>query len=221
MESLRKHIFIAIAFVFLISAVLLTSITSTHGAPPADKDVKVINTTAEPVPTVAQGTTAVSRTVQAQQNGAWNVGIVGMPVVKIGSDPANPIYVRDVNGSKPQPFQQEVEVMLEPGMGGQNAGIMVPVGKLMVIKQVSASAFAPLGQKLLFSVLTHVTPDLTLRRNFLQTTHDSFGGSNFFLASQSVHIYADTPGAAVRVDRDLTTDLVTTTFVVSGYFIDK
>jgi hypothetical protein len=219
MESLRKYLFIAVAFVFLIGGFLLTSSTTTHGAPPPDKDVRVINTTAEPVPTVAQGTTAVSGTVQAQQNGTWNVGIVGMPVVKIGSDPENPIYVRDVDGAK-QPFQTEVEVTLEPGAGGQNAGIPIPVGKLMVIEQISASAFAPAGQKLLFSMLTHVAPDLTLRRNFLQTTHDTFGG-NFFMTSQSVRIYADTPSAAVRVDRDLTTNTVTATFVVSGYFIDK
>ncbi len=220
MKSLRNNIYIAVAFVFLIGAFWLTSLNTTHGAPPPDKEVKVINTTAEPVPTVAQGTTAVSGTLQAQQSGAWNVGIVGMPVVKVGSDAANPIYVRDVDGAK-QPFQQEVEVTLEPGMTAQNGGIVVPVGKLMVIEQVSATAAPPAGQRFLFSLLTHVAPDLTLRQNFLQATHETVGPSTYYLVSQSVRIYADTPSAAVRVDRIATTDTVTVTFVVSGYFIDK
>jgi hypothetical protein len=47
----------------------------------ADKDVLVVNTPAEPVPTLAQGTTTVNGVVQAQQSGGWTVGLAGTPTV--------------------------------------------------------------------------------------------------------------------------------------------
>ncbi|HKQ09051.1 MAG TPA: hypothetical protein VJ464_28270 [Blastocatellia bacterium] len=221
MDTIKKKRFNAIAFTLVIVAALLVGVTPTHSAPPSDKDVRVINTTAEPVPTVAQGTTTIAGTVQAKQSGAWSVGISGVPSVKVDSDPANPIYVTNVEGAKPQPFQQEVEVTVDPGLGAQSGAINVPLGKLLVIEQVSASAFPPAGQKILFSLLTHVAPDNTLRKHLLHTSGDTFGGGSYFEASQTVRVYADTPSALVHVDRDVTTGSVLARFVVSGYLIDK
>src|SRR5262249_22229823 len=214
MERTKKPTFLAIGFMLLAIGVLLINSNTGHGAAPPPTDaVKVINTTAEAVPVAAQGTTNIAGTGRAQQSGTWNVSMNGTPPVQLDNNQSNPLPVRNVDGPTRQPFQQQVQVTLDPGALGQNAGVTVPSGKLMVIEQVSAQSFPPAGQKVLFSILTHVVPDLTLRGNLLQTTSDTFGGSSFFMASQSVHIYADAPGALVRVDRDSSSGTVNATFV--------
>lgn len=221
MESIRRPTGLATGLMLFILGVILSGSNTGHSAPPPTSDVRVVNTTAEAVPVVAQGTTSVEGLVYALQKGDWNVGIVGMPTVKVESDKTNPVYVRDIDNPARQPFQQEVELMLDPGEGGENVAINVPIGKLFVIEQISASGFAPAGQKMLFSVMTHISPDLVTRKHLLQTTNSTFGASNFFMASQSVRIYADTPSALARVERDFTTGTATARLVVSGYFVDK
>ena len=49
------------------------------------QNVKVVNTTAEPVP--------VQGTVQSAQSGTWNVGINNTPNVNVGNSSANPVPV--------------------------------------------------------------------------------------------------------------------------------
>ncbi|HEY7543233.1 MAG TPA: hypothetical protein VID27_00030 [Blastocatellia bacterium] len=221
MKNIRRPTSLVAGLLLFLLGVILSGLSTSHSAPPPDKDVKVINTTSEPVPVIAQGTTTVAGMLQSQQKGDWNVGIVGTPTVQVDSDNANPVYVRDVDNPARQPFQQEVELTLDPGAGGENVAINVPAGKLFVIEQVSASGFAPAGQKMLFSVMTHIAPDLVTRKHLLQTTNSDFGASNFFMASQSVRIYADTPAVLARAERDFTTGTATARFVVSGYFVNK
>lgn len=220
MESIRRPTGLATGLMLFILGVILSGLSVSHSAPPT-QDVKVVNTSSEPVPVVAQGTTSVEGLVYALQKGDWSVEISGMPTVKVESSTSNPVYVRDIDNPARQPFQQEVELTLDPGKGGENVAINVPIGKLFVIEQISASGFAPAGQKMLFSVMTHIAPDLVTRRHLLQTTNSAFGASNFFMASQSVRIYADTPSALARAERDFTTGTATARFVVSGYFFDK
>jgi hypothetical protein len=56
---------------------------STDAAAMGPQNVLVVNSTTAPVPTLAQGTTTVAGTVNANatQSGTWNVGITGTPQV--------------------------------------------------------------------------------------------------------------------------------------------
>jgi hypothetical protein len=89
MNKPRNHLFASAGLVILVNFFVLIGTRQGHTENPAN--VKVINTTSEPVPVTGNitlgGTSAVSGTVQAQQSGPWNVGINGIPTVKI--DPVN------------------------------------------------------------------------------------------------------------------------------------
>ena len=85
MDKLKSFSLIFAGFLILVCAFAMSKPGTTSGD--SLKDVRVVNTTAEPVPTTVQGSIGVDGTVQAAQSGPWNVGIVGTPTVKI--DPAN------------------------------------------------------------------------------------------------------------------------------------
>ena len=73
-------------------AAAIESVTQAAAGP---SSVRVINSTAEPVPTVAQGSTKVHGTVEATQSGPWSVSLAGNPEVSllagtsVGIDPAS------------------------------------------------------------------------------------------------------------------------------------
>ena len=71
MKNLRSAVPAAAAFAILVASLVFGDRTTTAGAP-ADKDVRVVNTAAEPVPVVPQGTLNVAGTVGAQQSGSWS-----------------------------------------------------------------------------------------------------------------------------------------------------
>ena len=85
MSKLKSCSLVFAGFLILVCAFALTNPNTSSGD--SLKDVRVINTTAEPVPTTIQGSVGVAGIVQAQQSGAWNVGINGTPTFRI--DPAN------------------------------------------------------------------------------------------------------------------------------------
>jgi hypothetical protein len=228
MNNVKGYILTAIGVVIVCCGFVLSVPNTGHSAPPTDKDVRVINTPTEAVPTRAQGTTNVAGavsitntpTVNAQQSGAWNVGLTGSPTVQVGNDAANPVLVRDVDRPTAQPFEQQVEVTIPDGNGGENAGFLVPLGKLLVIEQVSARGNAPSGQRLNFSILSRVLPDLTLRFHHLTRVQDEDSPTTFLVQSQQVRIYVD-GSFAVRIDRNGSTGTATAVFVVTGHLINK
>ena len=129
-----------------------------------------------------------------------------------------PILVRDVDRATAQPFEQELDVSMVDGQGGENAFFSIPLGKLLVIEQVSAAGTAPAGQKLSFSILSRVLPDLTQRPKHLSSVQDS---QTFYVQSQQVRIYADA-NAAVRITRGTAnTGIASATFVVTGHLVNK
>ena len=197
--------------VALVSAVVPTTSLGSGGAAVAlDKDVNVVNTPSVNV--------INSPTVQAQQNGVWNVGINGTPTVHVANSTLGPILVRDVDRPTAQPFEQEVDVAMSDGQGGENAFFTIPSGKLLVIEQVSAFGTAPAGQRLSFSILSRVLPDLTQRPHHLSSVQDL---QTFYVQSQQVRIYADA-NVGVRINRGTAnTGIATATFVVTGHLINK
>jgi hypothetical protein len=227
MKKLKHYLTASIGVILFVSVIALSLPQKGHSSFPPDKDVLVINTPAQAVPVVAQGTTNVAvqniPAVNSKQSGAWNVGIIGTPSVEVGNDDANPVLIRNVDRPEAQPFQYEAVVTLEEGEGGQNTPIPIPQGKLLVIEHVSAFGVAPADQKLsTFSILTHVAPDNTLRPHYLESTKVDLGnGSNQYTVSQQLRLYADMPDAAARITRAGTSGTATIRFTVSGYFVNK
>jgi hypothetical protein len=227
MKKLKHYLTASIGLILFVSVIALSLPQKGHSSFPGDKDVLVINTPAQAVPVVAQGTTNVAvqntPTVNSKQSGSWNVGITGTPTVEVGNNTANPVLVRDVDRPERQPFQYQADVTLEEGFGGQSAAIPVPQGKLLVIEHVSAFGTAPSDQRInTFSILTHVAPDNTYRAHFLQSTKEDIGnGTNQYMVSQQLRLYADTPNAIVSISRFGATGTATVRFVVSGYFVNK
>ena len=138
-----------------------------------------------------------------------------------GNPAANPNPSGGIDLTTMEPFQQEVTVTLNAGQSGQNVPINVPSGKLFVIEQVSAYGSAPSDQRINFSLLTHIAPDLSSRSHRLLFDKITTSGTSYYTVSQMVKIYADTPSAYARVSRSPAIDSVTFYFTVSGYFVDK
>src|SRR6185295_11081888 len=88
---------LALAALILVAGIVISGSSTVRTAPPDEQNVRVINSAAEAVPTIAQGTTAVSGTVGAQQSGQWIVGISGIPSVVVGNDGESPVQIRDVD----------------------------------------------------------------------------------------------------------------------------
>jgi hypothetical protein len=119
------------------------------------------------------------------------------------------------------PFQFTAEIKIPNGTGGQNGGFQVPAGKRLVIEYASGEAFAPTGQKCLFSVLTSLAGQPVSTRHYLESTPlGKFGAQDYFRAGQVVRLYAD-PGTVVtlRIDRDLATGDALARMSISGELV--
>jgi len=225
MKKLKHYLTASIGLILFVSVIALSLPQTGHSNVAIDKDVRVINTPAEPIPVVAQGTTnvAVSNTptVNAKQSGAWSVGITGTPTVQVGNSGTNPVLTRDVDRPTAQPFQQEVMVTVNDGESGQNGFITVPAGKLFVVEHVSALGSAPADQTIdNAGVLTRILPDLTQRQHYLNITKQESAGINFYRVSQQVKLYGN-GSVGVRFSRFPAVGTVTFRFTVSGYFVDQ
>jgi len=90
--------------------------------PPPDKDVTVVNTSANPVPVTGQisvtGTSTISGSVAASQNGAWNVGAAQNGPWTVGIDPTKNT-VKLAAGSN---------FFHDGGFSGMNDGVTVDLG---------------------------------------------------------------------------------------------
>jgi len=208
------------ALVAVIAALTPSTSKGQGGGGGNAKDVNVINAPNVRVVNTPSVNVANSPVVRAQQNGPWTVGLVGTPNVLIGNTESSPALVRDVDRPTAQPFQQEIEVTIPDGQGGENGFITVPPGKLLVIEQVSAEGSAPAGQSLSFYVLSRVLPDDTRRPHRLLAAKEEGASNSYFVASQQVRIYAEAI-ASVRVSRVGSTGSANSTFVVSGHLVDK
>jgi len=225
MKKLKNYLVATVGVLLLVSVIAFSIPQTGHSAVAADKDVRVINGTNEPVPVVAQGTTNVAvtniPTVKAQQNGAWNVGITGTPTVQLNDSSTNPVFVRDVDRPTAQPFQHQAIVTLEDGQNAGDAFIPVPEGKLLVIEFISVNGSAPTNHQIYLSLLTRVAPDPLYRPHYIEYTKQDYGSFNHYTANQQVRIYADPPSATVRLSHFPATGEVTFRVTVSGYFVDK
>ena len=189
------------------------------GTPGPEKSVLVINTAAEPVPVVG---TIAGGTVQAQQSGAWNVGINGSPTFLVGNAESAPLPTRDVDNPARQPFQRFLVGALNEGEfnAGDPVSITVPSGKRLVIEYVSFIGLIPTGQKLRVRVDAHAGGSAS--HHLTLSNEGSFqGGKEDYKASQLVRIYGD-PETDVMfgVARNNGTGTCSFNISVSGYLVD-
>src|SRR5437899_334961 len=115
--------------------------TASSGVP--GPSVTVVNTSDNPVPVTVSGTVNIngSSTVNAQQSGAWNVGIVG-------NSATNPLQVHDVDNAPRTPYAQTKKLTFN-GPDRQSLGNFdVPTGKRLVIESFSVFGKLPSGNKL-------------------------------------------------------------------------
>src|SRR5258705_4017509 len=241
-----------VALLGLVTLIVLTTVllphtgygsngTSSNAPSTQTQNVKVVNTGTESVP--IQGTATVNGTVQTQQNGIWNVGINGTPVVGLDAgnntvkfdavnntvkiDSASPLPMRDVENPARQPFQADV-----PSAGEFPDGMFVtlpmittiPAGKRLVIEQVSVLGAMIKGQRMVTTGL-HINNGGNNVQHFLAITPQGSGGCcrDVFVASQQVRLYAD-PGTIVYgfASRDVNTGFANAavSFSISGYLVD-
>jgi len=169
--------------------------------------VLVTNTAAQAVPVAIQGTTVVSGSVAATQQGAWNVGISGTPTVSISSassvhiiGPAatSPIPVAIVNEGSRQPFQQQVQITTNQSSGIGEAILQVPAGWRLVVEHINA--FIYVGQ---IDDILSVQLDTSYAGSFVSqeygTTPASASDHYHEFLDQSILAYADA-GSKVGID---------------------
>ncbi len=244
MKRAKNYFLVVAALATATLTVVLTDAGQVAAQAVKTQFVKVINTTDEPVPTLAQGTTNVAGTVgitgtptvNAQQSGSWTVGITGTPTVGLAggssilvdNNAANPVPVRDVDNPARQPFQASGSTVVNAGFDDScRFGLLtlttVPAMKQLVIEDVSFWGGLPAGQRFL-QVTVNNTAGGTPMRHYLpvalQAT-DISGTFDAFAASQPVRWYADpeTDVFACFV-RNATAGTGSAHWTISGYLVD-
>lgn len=216
MKSFKHYATAALGLSLFVTVVALSLPQTGHGtaAMPPDKDVKVINTAAEPVPV-----NVINSQVKVQQSGTWNVGINGTPTVQIGN--AAPITVRDADRPTAQPYQVDGVLTLPEGFGGENLFFMIPAGKILVIENVSAISHVGSDQTMdSFSVMTKLLPENNYRTNYLSDQKREYATQTIHTVSESVRLYSEN-SFAVRATRLGSSGSVTVRYTVSGHLVDK
>ena len=207
MSQLRKRVLPVFA-VSVLAVALLLAIPLTSNAVPSDKDVRVINSTAEPVPTAAQGTTTIS----------GNVAVTNTPTVNIGG---GSISVNNFNDGR-QPFQAAANGT-QNGTNVSTLGVAnVPAGKRLVIEFISVSAQVPPGQHLeLAQVLTNQGSGGIFHDLLIHEQPDAVIGDALFRAVHDLRLYAN-GGTQVQlvVRRSSGLGLATFGVSISGYLVD-
>jgi hypothetical protein len=210
-----KNPLIAVASVAVfVGAIIVFTPASSQGQGGMNgKDVNVVNT-----PNVNVVNTP---TVQAQQSGAWQVGITGTPGFLVENTAQAPVLARDVDEPARQPFQRTGSIDFAAGEHISLTEFVVPTNKRLVIEYVSANI---------------VLMDQPLTLFAVHTAAASSGGTHFFvpillpnltgsyMVSQQTRLYAN-PGSTVTIEarRLITPDLEAVSGLAgfSGYLINQ
>jgi hypothetical protein len=140
--------------------------------------VKVVNTSAEPVP----------------------VAVTGTPTVQVGNTAANPALMRDVDRSSRTPYNAKITVPIADGQDFvfSDPSLVVPAGKRLVIKYASVDVEVPFGQvvsgRLWAGTQTQIPYQFVLNRQASPN-----GSTDVYLATQLMEIWIE-PGAKINVD---------------------
>lgn len=228
MSRLTNRLLTASGFAIFVVSLLLASPPASN-AVPGEKDVRVINTTSEPVPTAAQGTTTIAGSVSV----ANTPTVAFAPGASVGIDPASntvqlantvasPVPVVDINDAG-QPFQTGASVT----QAGTNVSLInvatVPAGKRLVIEFISATGQVPVGQHVeLMEINTITDPFGGLTHQLLvHAQPPAVIGDSLFRANQQLRLYANA-GSQVKALFRRSSSAGNGVFLVtiSGYLVD-
>jgi hypothetical protein len=193
----RKHgaVLACLGLLILGGSLLLVDPARGYAAPPpGEKDVRVINTPAEPVPVAGS--------------------------VTVGNAAGSPVPVRDVDRQSKQNFSWSWAVSIAPGNEfAPPLEFSVPAGKVLVIETVSMKVELPAGQNLRAAFATFSGG--VASEFYLPLVAGDFGGFRRHQGTFPVRVHAD-PGVRVwtLVHRDSDVGGGAAWFNVAGYLVD-
>jgi len=144
MNSAKRYLAIAFTFVLAVATISILNPRVAHAL--VATLVQVTNTSANPVPTQAVGTTPVSGTVAIDPNSAVNVS--SLPAVQLaggssvtlgGNSNTQPLFVRDVDNPALQPFTLSATCNIPGGKQTCLSEMFVPQGKRAVIETATVA----------------------------------------------------------------------------------
>jgi hypothetical protein len=212
--------------------------------PPPVVPVRVTNT---PLPVQGSVNAAVAGTVNASQNGAWNVGVNNFPAtqsvsfngapqpVSLSNTTAAPLFTRDVDNPARQPVLGTCDAISQLPVNNYvscdlsftsptTSFTSVPAGQRLVIEFVSGTADVPTGFKpLSFQIRTglgNAYTYISFATTFMGTLAPN--GLDEYQVAQQTRIYED-PNTTVHVlvsSSDLSfANPYTLTVAVTGYLV--
>jgi hypothetical protein len=181
-------------------------------------NVVVTNTSGNPVPTSAQGTTQVAGTVAI--SGTPSVQLSGVPSVTITNDSSSPLPVTSVDVAARTPVDAFNTLTYPDGqIGGGNRVYQVPFGKRLVLQSLSIWATLGSGEGLAQCTLDR-SDDVNPMSFpvFMQHQGKDFGGNEHFVGSITGPIYFN-GGASVSGSylRDSGVGTITVNLSMTGY----
>lgn len=181
----------------------------------AGPDVRVINTSAEPVPVTG------------------NVHVTNTPTVAIS--PSTVLATRSVDEPARSAFQLSRTIMIPPGSPFIETEMTpIPVGKRLVVELVSIEAELPIGQKLLFAGFDPFlgTPPAPGTQSHVYVPAQftaTVGSFDIYAACLKTLFYADASSAPIGsgftglqifASRSESAGSAQVTFTVSGHLLD-
>ncbi|HUR97005.1 MAG TPA: hypothetical protein VMZ26_02940 [Pyrinomonadaceae bacterium] len=182
--------------------------------------------------------TANTQTVNAQQAGAWTVGIdAAKNAVRVTNSDIDPVSVKIVtSGPGRKPFQARFSAGVDAGSNAGNAFLQIPAGKRLIIENISAIARTAPGTKMHMQLFSYFdngdgvgdSEDITFHRIAL-TEQGTYAGVATSTANHPTLIFADEQiGAAhftvaLQVRMDTTAPAGTTNqgqVTLTGYLED-
>jgi len=216
--------FVGRNLVLTLALVLVWHSVAHAQATKSPQQVQVVNTPAQPVPTAAQGTTAIQGEVSVTNFPATtSVNVTNSPTVIVGNDTAAAVPVRDVESARKQPFAFLGSSVWIADAPNTQMFFNVPAGKRLVIEQVAVKAQVngTAGQKVRVEVTTEVGG--TFAMYYMAGTDAGIAGLyEVFVASSQMRMYADPEThASVLVARsDTSAEAHVAVISVSGYLVD-
>ena len=225
-------IVVTTAFVFAVQ-------TPSQGQ--SSKDVRVINTSSEPVPASIVGTptvnvgnspaVAIASMPSVTIGGTPTVGLAqGANAVVVENDAFSPVMVRDADAALRTPYKTSMPgVISDHQADGFMTVLTVPAGKRFVLEGISGAAALPAGQKALMRISLH---DFGVGQNatfVMPMVHQgfisgagSFGAAEAYAGSEHIKVVMHASGTIeVHAYRDSTTGHGEFDVMVAGYFEDE
>jgi hypothetical protein len=129
--------------------------------------------------------------------------------------------VGDVENPARQPFQRDIRTNFSDGQASFGASFNVPIGKRLVVEDVSSQITLPAGQGVRSDCATTTAPDGQVVHFLVLASQGTFGSLVTFAANDAMRLYAD-GGSTVRCEgfRGSGAGLGQAIWTFSGYLVD-